>query len=484
MGAQAKKKTSQARVIGVVALLVIAGIVAFVVLSGKSHSMSPVDIDAEVAHDGTIHYQMSSISSEQFGEARIVFSPEWLTAFDESKINDYPYPRTIQTEEEQWAEEANFNRTDSTLLIVVPLVISSVLLMGAIICYIRYGRNRKPTFTEEYWRDVPSPIDHPVVIARLWTQNLEKKSHLTVALMNLAQMGAIRIDKGSYTDPKGKMVEDYYVTRIPEVANTLTDPIDRSTMSLFFEFVARGKPSFWLKSIEIFGKEKPEVLVSKLKDWQKLLSERVLERQFFEQKSEKIGTIIIFTGIFYGAIGTLVCFVIENYQSMIIFAPAAIVLIALGGMTLRHSEEARNIYAKCEALRNWLTDFSTLDERPPTDVKVWGVFMVYAYIFGVATQVMEELRTTIPGIFVNTSVGDASDANWWLWFDTPVDCDASARTGESIGDVFSSSISNTVRSAQAAISDASEEFFEPGGGDGGFSGGGGDGFGGGGGGAR
>ena len=48
---------------------------------------------------------------------------------------------------------------------------------------------------------------------------------------------------------------------------------------------------------------------------------------------------------------------------------------------------------------NWLTDFSSLDERPPTDVKVWGEFMVYAYLFGVADQAIKQLQTTMPQLF-------------------------------------------------------------------------------------
>ena len=50
-----------------------------------------------------------------------------------------------------------------------------------------------------------------------------------------------------------------------------------------------------------------------------------------------------------------------------------------------------NIVAKAKGLKRWLEDFTLLDERPPTDVKVWGEFMVYATVFGIADKVQKEL---------------------------------------------------------------------------------------------
>ena len=79
--------------------------------------------------------------------------------------------------------------------------------------------------------------------------------------------------------------------------------------------------------------------------------------------------------------------------------PTAIALGVIGNYMPRRSVKGNELTAKSKALRNWLTDFSSLDERPPTDVKVWGEFMVYAYLFGVADQAIKQLQTTMPQLF-------------------------------------------------------------------------------------
>lgn len=144
----------------------------------------------------------------------------------------------------------------------------------------------------------------------------------------------------------------------------------------------------------------------------------------------------------------------------------------------RRTQLGADDYARSVALRKWLKDFSALGERPTLDVKVWGEFMVYAYIFGVAKEVMKELRDMFPEMFAE---GDAMmTANsgyvpWYMWY-APMDT-----TGTPFSEVFDSTISNTMSTAQAAISAASGGFSSGGGFGGGFSGGGGGGFGGGGG---
>ncbi len=79
----------------------------------------------------------------------------------------------------------------------------------------------------------------------------------------------------------------------------------------------------------------------------------------------------------------------ENFIPLIFMVPTAIALGVIANYMPRRSVRGNELTAKSKALRNWLRDFSSLDERPPTDVKVWGEFMVYAYLFGVADQAIK-----------------------------------------------------------------------------------------------
>ena len=107
--------------------------------------------------------------------------------------------------------------------------------------------------------------------------------------------------------------------------------------------------------------------------------------------------------------------------------------------------------------------------------------MVYAYVFGIAKQVMHELQTSVPELF-EPAAGTAYGYGyvpWWFWY-APTH-GAGGAVMPAAGDLLHTAVSNTVSTAQAAISGASGNFSSGGGFGGGFSGGGGGGFGGGGG---
>ncbi len=144
----------------------------------------------------------------------------------------------------------------------------------------------------------------------------------------------------------------------------------------------------------------------------------------------------------------------------------------------RRSVRGNELMAKCKALRNWLRDFSSLDERPPTDVKVWGEFMVYAYVFGVATRPSRAADHRAASCSSTRSTAYATYVPWWFWYTPPT----TRRRGHALGGRSAAyGHFEHVRTAQSALSAASGNFSSGGGFGGGFSGGGGGGFGGGGG---
>ncbi len=78
----------------------------------------------------------------------------------------------------------------------------------------------------------------------------------------------------------------------------------------------------------------------------------------------------------------------------------------------RRSREANELFAKYSGLKNYLEDFSRLEEAPPMHVKLWEHFLVLAVVFGVAEQVIEAMRVRIPDVVEDP--GFAS-SYWWVY---------------------------------------------------------------------
>lgn len=443
----------------------------------------PLDGTLAINADGTVTYEVPRVNSGQYAEARVVFPVEWLTNLSaESKAAHASTSRlsTVLSEEEAWADQANRERMMSLLLVIACGVLCVALLAWAVLMFVRHGKEHEPDFKDEYWRDVPDPSVHPAVIARLWRWGRENQDDFTATLMHLSHLGAVQINKGTYDKPaafgRTKQVEDYYLTRVPAVADAVTDPIDRAALDLLFKTIARGD-SLWFATISKWGEDHPQAFVNAMERWQGVVSGQTNRLDFFELKANRLQLVmVVLAGLLlllsFGAMVSL-----GSFLPLLFAVPTAIALAVISNYMPRRSVFGNNLVAKCKALRNWLRDFSALDERPPTDVKVWGEFMVYAYIFGIATQVMKALRTKVPELFEDDAMmGRPGYVPWWVWYSH-----GPHGALPPVGDVFHSMISNTANQAQAALSAAEGSFSSGGGFGGGFSGGGGGGFGGGGG---
>ena len=111
-------------------------------------------------------------------------------------------------------------------------------------------------------------------------------------------------------------------------------------------------------------------------------------------------------------------------------------------------------------------------------MKVWGEFMVYAYLFGVAKEAIEELRRAVPEMFeVDSSLAaDTAYVPWWVWY-APYGHGIYADMPD-FGSMLETSVTESLQAVDSALSGGSSS---GGGFGGGFSIGGGGGFGGGGG---
>ncbi len=444
----------------------------------------PLDGTVSVNADGSVVYRVPHVRAGQFAEARVVFPVEWLTNLSAEAAARYGGVSRLDdvlAEEQAWSDQANRDRMTSLAFVIGCAALCVLLLAWALWAYFRFGREHKPDFTDEYWRDVPDPSVHPAVIGRLWRWDREDSDDFSATVMHLAHVGAVRIDSGSYQEKgllRERTKEDYYITRLP-AADAVESPVDREALDLLFGRVADGADSLWFGSIKQYGEDHPEEFTEALDSWQGVLSAETNKQDFFEAKSERYRTVVLVALAVVLGLGVAASLVSDTFIPLVFALPTAVALGVIANYMPRRTVRGNNLVARCKALRNWLRDFSSLDERPPTDVKVWGEFMVYAYLFGVADEAIEQLRTTVPQVFEYDGSLGVTYMPWWFWYTS-----GNTLTGEalpSVGEMFESTLENSLSAAAEALSAASGGFSSGGGFGGGFSGGGGGGFGGGGG---
>lgn len=442
----------------------------------------PLNASVNINADGTVSYEVPSVKAGSYAEARVVFPVEWLTGVTSNSDNMHESTArldTVLSEEQTWADRANADRATSLGVLIATILVCLALLILGIRSFVRYGKELEPAFKDEYWRDVPVSGAHPAEIGRLWRFDKESSNDLTATIMHLANAGAVLINRGSYEQKsllRTKQVSDYYLTRVPEVELTLNSEIDRKAMSFLFDTVAQGQPSLWLGSIKAYAEKNPEAFNDAMADWQGIVTAHVIAAEYFEgySKSKRMRMLSV------AVILLVACFIVAAaFDNLLVLIPGVITGVALlvvSRFMERRTQKGADAYARCKALRKWLTEFSSLDERPTTDVKVWGEFMVYAYLFGVAKEAIAELRKKVPEMFQvdNAAMGSAY-VPWWAWYTPYYYADVNM---PDFGSMLETSVTESVQAVQSALSGSSSDGF---GGGGGFSVGGGGGFGGGGG---
>ena len=441
-----------------------------------------------------VTYQAQNVASGQYAEARILFPVPWLTNASEEMLAQHAGTQRLDAVlrlEQKWADSANAERRNALLLLGGLTLLTVALIVWAFVMYLRYGKEHKPTFTGDYWRDVPNKSMHPAVISRLCSWNRENADDFTATIMHLAHEGFIGINKGTYArqDRFGgqKIVEDYYISRGSRSMGE-AHPIDKKAIEFLFDEVGQHQDSFWLSSIQLYGKKHPSRFGSKMSNWQGQVESAVMKADYFEVKGDKLQGTMASMALGYFVVMAIISYYMGNFWPLLFGVIGGLALYAISNFMPRRSQLGVDDYAKSMALKRWLKDFTALNERPPMDVKVWGEFMVYAYIFGVADEVMKQLRATMPQMFAQDDAWvrtNSSYVPWYMWYDT-----TTTRAGGGLGSfssAFQTSWANTTKTAEAAVAAANAAssgggFFSSGGGfGGGFSGGGGGGFGGGGG---
>lgn len=442
----------------------------------------PLDASVEINSDATITYQVPLVSAGSYAEARVLIPSGWLSGMSASDSNAHFASARLDTvlnEERTWADRANAQRATALGVLLVVVVGCLVMLVWGIRSFVRYGKELEPDFKDDYWRDIPVQGEHPAVIGRLWRFDKEDTADFAATIMHLANEGALVISKGSYEVDgvlKSKTVEDYYLTRVPEQELKLNSELDRQAMSLLFDTIAQGQPSFWLGSIKAFADEHPQELNAAMMRWQGLVTSHTIAGEYFESYSKTKRSRMACIAVIIVVVCAVIGFAFSNPLTLIPGIIAGVALFVVSRFMDRRTQKGVDAYARCKALKKWLTEFSSLNERPSSDVKVWGEFMVYAYLFGVAEEAMRELRNVVPEVASDDGIasGAFGYVPWWIWYNPALGSSSLPDVGASLEGALTESIAASASAIAGSVSSGA-------GMGGGFSVGGGGGFGGGGG---
>ena len=453
--------------------------------------------------DTGITFTVPEVGTEEFAEARICFPVDWVpeaTHVDEDKLD------TILTEEQAYADEANNMRKQAidnvkqrTTMVVG---ITAVLVILSLYCVNKLKNSMKSDFTDEYFRDLPTD-DHPAVLQCVMHAGDPNMNAFTASVIRLCDIGLIDLKQEVVTKgifKKEKTV--YFLEGLSEQrqANLLVSEdvskIDSYTLKTLRDIAAleNTEPNaLHFDEMESIAKDHPEKYSDCIEAWQTNISAIATNKGYIgtENSIAKYrGLCVALFALIIPVLAIVAVFTFSYFEysswgvskllnTIIVVRVICIIAlaVALGYLATATSSKKGltrsgiEIYAKLEALKRWLVDFTRLDEAIPTDVVLWNRLLVMAVALGVADEVIANLKTVAPEI-----LQDPIFVNTYGWYFSPYYRPYTA---------FNNNVMSAHTSAQAALTTtqvAGSSWSSGKGGGGGFSVGGGGSFGGGGGG--
>lgn len=507
--------------VSVVVTCVVALVAAPSIASAKSYTMPQVDIQATVEEDGTLRVVERRAFDFLGGFTAVWWTQGSLPSFgaykvDGVKMGVLPYGESVPDDADLFSlelasvGEVPFQTSwrsaggpgtmayavdqDETTCYLFFDVVNEVMVAEITYC-IENAIDIYDDAAELYWkyvaggwaedsRNVTCTISLPVPEGQtpIPTETVFAWGHGDLSGTVHFSDNAHRVLYESPSVPAGQWAEARILFPCEWVSNA--DPrvvsahrgqsrIDEAMLSFLFKKVAGGKDQVWLDELSQYAKDSPASCRMTVNNWHNKLDKMTNRQGYFELAGEDARNYIYGVATALGVIGVAGSS-FGLYPAIFLLIPAAF-LVFVAHFAPWRSQKGADVHERCKALKRWLTDFSSLDERPPTDVKVWGEFMVYAYLFGVAGKTIRELRKALPEMMAQEEARLAAESSYTPFY----------HYYESSSVDHSMSFADKLSSGISRISLAHEPS-DGGGGGGGFSSGGssggGGGFGGGGGG--
>jgi uncharacterized membrane protein len=427
----------------------------------KAWAHGPLNGDVSITAGGVVMVTVSELPPETFVAARVLYPPTVLSDLPETQQLRRD---VVLAEEEVFRREADAERTRITVLYWVAMVGSIVLSLGGLAfviwAFVRHGREYKASFPGGYLREDPMPTLHPAVVGALWRMGEAADTDIAATLMELADNKVITVqpstvDAGGIAGFLGGHKESYVLERVPGAA--APHALDRELLRILFDEAGDGT-RIDLMALRDYAKANASSYSKAIAAWKKAAGDEAAQLGLIETSSK---TYQIVTWFVTGAIalaGIFATIWTQDPVPLLVAGPAAIATAVMAVFMRRRSRKGNELYRQYRGVRDYLRDFSRLNEAPPASIVLWNRFLVLAVVFGVADKVIEQLRDVAPQV-----VADAGFQTTYWW-------------------VYSSAGSSPIHAVQSgftsAASIATSQMSSSGGG-GGFSGGGGGGGGGG-----
>jgi uncharacterized membrane protein len=439
------------------ALVTLPGHVAAADVRAWGHG--PLQGVVKIQPDGSVLYKVSPLEQGAMLEARILFP---TAALSKASQVDQAVVATVLQQEQKLADQANAQRdqarADRNRAHAggwIAGLVNVGALVALVITWFKKGREHKVSLPGEYFRDIPSDLP-PAIVDYLWNMGEVDTNAISATIVDLANRGVVRIEPATVDGGFFHHDKQTYQLTLDTTKREGCGEIDKKLLDLLFATVA-GAPVVTIPQIREYAQHNQAAFRAEHAAWRALVTQQGKDQHFMEPGGTAAAGAFVGVGVALfvsvwllgGLMGAPL-----GYLGI----PTGVVVVVASRTLKRRRREAAELHAKYRGLRNYMHDFGRMQEKPPTAVALWEQYLVLATVFGMADEVIADMKVKVPEVVQDPAF---TTSMWWVG-------------AHAVGSAsFASAFSSGFNAAAAAASPKSSG----GGGGGGFSGGGGGGAG-------
>ncbi|MFB0918650.1 MAG: DUF2207 domain-containing protein [Clostridiaceae bacterium] len=369
----------------------------------------------EIIDGNTYKVSIASVNPGETVETLAIF-PKDLISDSQRYVNEVRLPTILQQEavnadaankarEEAQKEyeqmlEAERKREEKLAFGRQVTPILGALGAGAlgIIAFIasKFGKERKPGFTGDYYRELPGDYTPAVMSYLMFNRQVESKD-IMATLMDLSRKKLIKIEPVEVEVRRllGSKTEVDYV--ISPTGNNDFSGLATHEKFLYDWFIKdlAGGGSIAMDELEKMLKKTGNArqFTADFERFKMYVNDEAIDQQFFERNSTKgIGKFnLIALGLM--ALGLLALVLYENFVGLVPIIGGILILITSAGLTFKQrlTQYGADQTSMWKAFKKFLLTFSKLDKAEIPALAIWNHYLVYATSLGVAKEVIDQL---------------------------------------------------------------------------------------------
>ena len=392
-----------------------------------------------------VEFNIDNLKPGAMLEIRIATEDKIFNVNNTTKIRNYKYLDSLLNEETKWAEETNTEVAIKRNVVGVFIIIYIFIIIIYGTTVLKYTRMKKDGNKNtdnkqiKYYRDIPrektaTPAEavylHKFYKDRLTTQEVQSQT-IASTILNLCLKKKITL---RLEDKK------VYVSIIADESGLKED--EEKVYKLLKE-ASQGKKEFEIEELNKFAKKKYtrySELMNKIVNaarnslYNLKLIDKANEKlyakcKYAEGKSLIIKNLYKLLWVMYFVlimpffnINASIAFGMSYKTSFLTFLITLLPIMCLMLYKWNIQEKIRaNIAvltetgaeekAKWKGLKNYLEEYSLIEDREVVELAIWEKYLVYATAFGIADKVIEQMKANYPEVFIEETWDDEKMMN-------------------------------------------------------------------------